>query len=198
MGTPSRRNQVCDPRTRKAHRHLTAQVRVWSAARGLPAGYMETLVDLGFRGQLPANRTPTRAIQPRQSRSASSDHICASRSPYSAGNSHSRPHPHVFQRTIYLRVRAREDICRTLSQVASAKQTGHSVTAMACDNPKALCCLPYFIGFATGSGRPSFQLTRSAIVSKVGSTFRNSPRRRQLQAQARRNETAGAVSLPKS
>ena len=56
-----------------------------------------------------------------------------------------------------------------------AQHTGHSVTRYGLRQPIRPCRLPYFMGLATGSGRPSFQLTRSAMVSRVGSTFLNSP-----------------------
>ena len=56
-----------------------------------------------------------------------------------------------------------------------AQHTGHSVTRYGLRQPIRPCCLPYFIGLATGSGRPSFQLTRSATVSNVASMVRTSP-----------------------
>ena len=60
---------------------------------------------------------------------------------------------------------------------------GHSVTRYGLRQPKGLTAPPYFIGLATGSGRPSFQLTRSATCPQSSSTFLNSPERRHRQAE---------------
>jgi len=58
---------------------------------------------------------------------------------------------------------------------AKHQRSGHSVTRYGlCDNPRGLR-LPYFMGLAAGSGRPSFQLTRTAMVSIVVSMVRMSP-----------------------